>query len=225
MSTALILGASRGIGKTFAEQYLADGWKVFGTWRKEDDRVMLRDMGVDTLRLDVLDANDLAGMAWQLDGERLDTVIMNAGVYGSKTSHPLRPPTDEEFDLVMRTNLLAAMRVLPVVAPNLIKSRGTLAFISSLLGSITETAHSYGMLYRVSKASINMFAKMAEVELGPQGARVIALHPGWVRTDMGGPNADVDPAESVAGMRAVIADRSTWPGGGFYDFRGQSIGW
>lgn len=225
MPTALIVGASRGIGKTFAEQYVADGWKVFGTWRKEDDRVALRDLGVDTLKLDVNDPNDLAGMAWQLDGERLNVVIMNAGVYGPRTSHPLKPPTDAEFDLVMRTNLLAAMRVLPVVSPNIIRYHGTFAFISSRMGSITETAHSYGMLYRVSKAAVNMFAKMAEADLGPQGGRIISLHPGWVRTDMGGPNADVDVNDSVRGMRDVIADPKTYPGGGFYDYRGQSIGW
>ena len=225
MATALIIGASRGIGKTFAEQYLAAGWKVFGTWRKEDDRVQLRDLGVDTLKLDVQDPNDLAGMAWQLDGERLDVVVMNAGVYGPRASHPLKPPTDAEFDLVMRTNVLSAMRLLPIVAPSLVRYHGTLAFISSRMGSITETAHSYGMLYRVSKASINMFARMAEADLGPQGARIISLHPGWVRTDMGGPNADVDVGDSVAGMRAVIADPKAYPGGGFYDWRGQPIGW
>ena len=81
------------------------------------------------------------------------------------------------------------------------------------------------MLYRVSKAAENMVAKLAHVELAAIGVRVLTLHPGWVRTDMGGPNAEVDVATSIAGMRRVIAEPSAYPGGGFYDYRGQSLAW
>ncbi|MGE0797863.1 MAG: SDR family oxidoreductase [Lautropia sp.] len=225
MSTALVIGASRGLGFEFTRQYLADGWRVFGTWRAEPDRVRLRDAGAQTLRLDVNDASDLAGIGWQLDGERIDVIVMNAGVYGPRTSHPRRPPTEPEFDLVMRTNVLAALRLLPIVTPLAVATGGTLAFVSSRMGSLTETAASYGALYRVSKAAVNMVSRLAHVELAPQGARVVTLHPGWVRTDMGGPNADVDVADSVAGQRRVIADRAGHPSGGFYDWRGQPVAW
>jgi len=225
MPTALIVGASRGIGLEFVRQYLDAGWNVFATHRGEDDRIRLRDLGAHTLRLDVLDANDIAGIAWQLDGERIDVAVVNAGVYGPRTSHVAQPPSDEEFDLVMRTNVLASMRLVPVLAPLLAPTHGTLAFLSSRMGSIAEASAAYGMLYRVSKAAVNMTARLAHAEYNGQGLRVLSLHPGWVRTDMGGPNADVEVDASVAGLRRVIADPTAWPGGSFFDYRGQSLAW
>jgi NAD(P)-dependent dehydrogenase (short-subunit alcohol dehydrogenase family) len=225
MPTALVLGASRGLGLEFTRQYLAVGWTVFATHRSEDDRIRLRDLGANTLRLDVMQVADVAGIAWQLDGERLDVAVMNAGVYGPRTSSPRQPPGDADFDTVMRTNVLAAMRIVPVVAPLLAPARGTLAFVSSRMGSIAEAGAAYGMLYRVSKAAVNMVAKLAHVEHAPLGVRVLSLHPGWVRTDMGGPNADVAVSDSIAGLRRVIADTGAFPGGCFYDYRGQSLAW
>jgi NAD(P)-dependent dehydrogenase (short-subunit alcohol dehydrogenase family) len=225
MPAALIVGASRGIGLEATRQYREDGWTVFATHRAEDGRLRLRDLGAQTLRLDVQRTEDIAGIAWQLDGERLEVAMVNAGVYGLRTSSIQQPPTDEQFDLVMRTNVLGAMRLMPILAPLLAPAQGTLAFVSSRMGSITEATASYGMLYRVSKAAVNMVARLAHADYAPVGVRVLALHPGWVRTDMGGPNADVAVADSVAGLRRVIADRSAHPGGGFFDYRGQTLPW
>jgi NAD(P)-dependent dehydrogenase (short-subunit alcohol dehydrogenase family) len=222
---ALIVGASRGIGLEATRQYREDGWTVFATHRAEDDRLRLRDLGAQTLRLDVQRTEDIAGIAWQLDGERLDVAMVNAGVYGLRTSSIQQPPTDEQFDLVMRTNVLGAMRLMPILAPLLAPAQGTLAFVSSRMGSITEATASYGMLYRVSKAAVNMVARLAHADYAPVGIRVLALHPGWVRTDMGGPNADVAVTDSVSGLRRVIADRTAHPGGGFFDYRGLEIAW
>ena len=225
MPAALILGASRGIGLELVRQYREAGWTVFATFRGEDDRIRLRDLGAQTLRLDVQRVEDVAGIAWQLDGERLDVAVVNAGVYGLRTSSIQSPPSDEQFDLVMRTNVLGAMRLMPVLAPLLAPAQGTLAFVSSRMGSIAEAQASYGMLYRVSKAAVNMVAKLAHCDYSPMGIRVLALHPGWVRTDMGGPNADVAVADSVAGLRRVLAQRETYPSGGFFDWRGQAVAW
>lgn len=225
MPQALIIGASRGIGLEFAGQYLAAGWTVHATHRSEPDRIKLRDLGANTLKLDVNDINDVAGIAWQLEDEPLDVVVVNAGVYGPRGSAMISSPSEKDFDLVMRTNVLAALRLVPMVAPLLSKSRGTLAFVSSRMGSIAETGASFGSLYRVSKAAVNMVAKLAHVEHGAHGIRVLSLHPGWVRTDMGGPNADVEVAVSVEGMRNVIANPAAYPSGCFYDYRGQSLAW
>lgn len=225
MPTALIVGASRGIGLEAVRQYREDGWTVFATFRAEDDRIRLRDLGAQTLRLDVQRTEDIAGVAWQLDGERFDVAMINAGVYGPRTSSIQQPPTDAQFDLVMRTNVLGAMRLMPLLAPLLAPARGTLAFVSSKMGSIAEAQASYGMLYRVSKAAVNMVAKMAHSDYSPMGVRVLSLHPGWVRTDMGGPNAEVAVDDSVAGLRSVLADRAAFPSGGFFDWRGQPIAW
>lgn len=225
MPTALILGASRGLGLEFARQYLAEGWTVHATCRSEPDRLRLRDLGAHTLTFDARDAADLAGLAWQIDGERLDVAILNAGVYGPRHSVLHRPPSNEDFDLVMHTNVLAPMRLAPVLAPLLGPARGTLAVISSRMGSISATGTGHGALYRVSKAAENMVARLAHVEFAALGVRVLVLHPGWVRTDMGGPNAEVDTADSIACMRRVIAEPLAYPGGGFYDYRGQSLAW
>jgi NAD(P)-dependent dehydrogenase (short-subunit alcohol dehydrogenase family) len=225
MKTVLVIGASRGIGLEFVRQHVAAGDKVFATHRTEDDRIKLRDMGANTLKLDVMNVSDIAGLAWQLDGEKMDVAIVNAGVYGPRTSTVLQSPTDEEFDNVMRTNVLAIMRLVPIVAPLLEPARGTLAFISSKMGSISNAWASYGMLYRTSKVALNMVAKLAHTDFSARGVRVLTLHPGWVRTDMGGPNAEIDVKESIDGMRRVIADDTNFASGGFYDFRGASIDW
>lgn len=225
MSSALVLGASRGIGMEFVRQYLADGWQVYGTHRNEEDRLKLRDVGAHTLRLDVQEPSDVHGLAWQLEGEELDAIVINAGVYGPRMSSIASPPSDEDFDHVMRTNVLGAMRLMPVIAPLLIPSRGTLAFISSRMGSISETNATYGAMYRVSKAATNMVARMAHAEYSGAGVRILVLHPGWVRTDMGGPNADVEVEVSVNGMRTVIADSTAYASGSFHDYRGKSLAW
>lgn len=225
MPVALILGASRGIGLEFARQYLEAGWTVYGTHRSEDDRVRLRDLGAQTLKLDVNDRNDIAGVAWQLDGEPIDVAIYNAGLYGPRSSTIQHPPDDQTFDNVMRTNVLGAMRVVPIVAPLLARSRGTLAFLSSRMGSISEAGATYGTLYRVSKAAVNMVAKLSHAEYAPLGVRILSLHPGWARTDMGGPNADVEVSASVEGLRRVIREVHAFPGGSFFDYRGQSLAW
>jgi len=225
MTSVLILGASRGIGLELTRQYVAEGRPVFATHRSEPDRIKLRDIGAQTLRLDLHKPNDLAGLAWQLDGERLDTIVINAGIYGPRESQLRIPPEPEQFDEVMHTNVLGAMRLVPVVAPLLFETAGTLAFISSRMGSISETNAGYGALYRVSKAAVNMVARLAHSEYAQQSLRVISLHPGWVRTDMGGPNAAVAVQDSVAGLRQVIADKAGCPGGAFYDYQGQSLAW
>ena len=225
MPTALVIGASRGIGLEFVRQYAQAGWTVYGTHRSEADRITLRDLGVHTLQLDVTRTADLAGIGWQLDDERIDVAVVNAGVYGMRTSTIQAPPTDEQFDLVMRTNVLAAMRLVPMLAPLLAPAQGTLAFISSRMGAIGDASASHGMLYRVSKAAVNMVAKLAHADYSPVGIRVLALHPGWVRTDMGGPNAEVAVQDSIAGLRRIIADRDTYPSGRFLDYRGQALPW
>lgn len=225
MSTVLVIGASRGIGFELARQYRADGWRVLASHRSDEDRQRLRDLGAETHRIDVLDDQDLAAFAWQVDGEAIDVVILNAGVYGPRDSSLQHAPSREAFDEVMRTNVLSTLKLLPIVSPLVARSRGTLALLSSRMGSISSVAGNYGLLYRASKAAVNLVGRMAHTELSPHGARVVLLHPGWVRTDMGGPNAEVEVGDSVTGLRRVIAARDPCPSGGFYDYRGQSIPW
>ena len=221
---ALVIGASRGIGLEFARQYAAAGSRVLATHRAPADGARLRALGAEPLPLDVLDEEAIASLATRLAGERLSVAIVNAGIFGLRTQGLVAPPADA-FDAVMHTNVLAAMRLFPVLAPPLAAARGRLAVVSSRMGSLSLMQSSSGWLYRASKAALNGVLKAASVELGAQGIVCVALHPGWVRTDMGGAGAEVDAVDSVAGMRRVIEAADAASNGSFFDYTGERLAW
>ncbi|WP_426192354.1 SDR family oxidoreductase [Massilia sp. DWR3-1-1] len=222
MPTVLILGASRGIGRELARQYLADGWRVIATARAEAQRAALAAMGAVGLLVDVTSAESLAGLGWQLDGERLDAAWLVAGLYGPRHDGA---PTEAEFDAVMHTNVLAALRVLPLVAPRLAPAGGKLAVLSSRMGSIGERSAANGSLYRASKAALNSVLKDISLVYGAQGVTCAAFHPGWVQTDMGGDGAALAVADSVADLRRTLARLRAADNGGFFNHDGSPIAW
>ena len=222
--TILIVGATRGLGLEFARQYSAEGARVLATHRRPEDAERLRALGAEPLLLDVNDAAQVAGLARQLDGVALDLAVVNAGVLGSRSAG-LAPPPAEEFDAVMHTNVLAPMRLLALLAEPLTTAHGRVAVISSRMGSVALAGTSSSWLYRASKAALNMVLKVASGELGARGVICLALHPGWVRTDMGGANADIDVVTSVTGMRQVIAGASPQDNGAFFDYAGEALPW
>lgn len=218
----LIVGASRGIGLEFVRQYRNDGARVTGTARDDDSLARLRALGAQALRLDVASAEGASGLAWPIAGETFDVVIFNAGVYGPRTLG-LQTPTTHEFDVVMHTNVLGAMRVLPQVEPALADG-ARLAVISSGMGSIGQRSNADGWLYRASKAALNSVLKDSARVLAGR-AICIAFHPGWVRTDMGGAGADLDVAEAVAHMRRTLAGLGPDDNGTFRNHDGTMIPW
>ena len=129
------------------------------------------------------------------------------------------------FDQVMRTNVHAPMQLIARLAPQLAQSRARLAVISSKMGSIGLMTSSRGWLYRASKAALNAVLKAASVELGPRRVICMSFHPGWVRTDMGGPGADLDVAESVASMRRVLCAANASHNGKFLNYTGEQLSW
>ena len=224
MKSILIIGASRGLGLEFVRQYRADGWLTLGTCRSPEQDALLSSVGATALRLDVGDESSFTNLAKALNGASIDVCIYNAGVYGPRNQGAVTP-TEAEFDQVMRTNVLGAMRAIPVVAPALAKSKGTFAFVSSRMGSIAMQTSTSGVLYRASKAALNSVIRTAALEWGPQGVNCISLHPGWVKTDMGGGDADIEPAVSIAGMRKVIARGNAQSNGRFFDYTGEELKW
>ena len=218
----LIIGASRGIGLEFVRQYAHAGARVIATARSDEGLAKISELGAKPLRMDVAKAASVSGLAWLLDGEKLDVVVINAGVFGPR-SEGIQPPSADDFDTVMQTNVLGPMRMLPQLADAL-ATHAKLAVISSRMGSIELRDNHSGWLYRASKAALNSVLKDASIALSGQ-ATCIAFHPGWVRTDMGGSGADLAVEESVAGMRQVLAGLQTKDSGKFFNYDGKPLAW
>jgi NAD(P)-dependent dehydrogenase (short-subunit alcohol dehydrogenase family) len=222
MPTVLVIGASRGIGRELVRQYLADGWRVLATARSSAHCAELAAMNAQVVQLDVTSADSIAALGWNLDGELLDAAYLNAGVFGPRDNGF---PTQAEFDNVMHTNVLAAMRLLPMIAPMLCAVRGKLAVLSSRIGSLAERTDNFGSLYRASKAALNSVLLDTALEYGPRGVTCVAFHPGWVQTDMGGPGAQMSVAQSVTGLRTTLAGLSAADNGSFLNHDGTPIPW
>lgn len=222
MPVALIIGASRGIGHELAMQYKAAGWRVIATARKEEDLAALQLAGCEALPLDVTNLNDCAGLGWRLDDEKIDVAILNAGVFGPRTEG-LTTPDQQQFDTVMHTNVLSAMRILPIVLPLVENARGRLAVISSSMASIGERSNPMGWLYRASKTALNSILK--DVSLSTEKAICVAMDPGWVKTDMGGESAEITADVSVAGIRQTLAALKPADNGKYLQYTGAEHGW
>jgi len=222
MPTVLIIGASRGIGHEMVQQYRNDGWRVIATARQQQDCDALAQLGAVAHQLDVTNAESIAALGWRLDDEKIDSAWLVAGVYGP--SHGSFP-TGPEFDAVMHTNVLSALRLIPIVAPLLADTRGKLAVLSSRMGSIGERSSTDGTLYRASKAALNSVLKDASITYGAQGVTCIAFHPGWVQTEMGGAEASLTPEQSVRDLRATLARADSSANGSFLNHDGAPIAW
>jgi NAD(P)-dependent dehydrogenase (short-subunit alcohol dehydrogenase family) len=218
----LVVGASRGIGLEFVRQYRAANHQVTATARGDEALAALRALGATSIALDVTSAESTSRLAWQIDGQAFDVVIVCAGVMGPRTSG-LEPPTEADFDAVMRTNVLGPMRVVAQVSDALAPN-AALALLSSRMGSIGERTSTASWLYRASKAALNSVLKDAALALKGR-AVCVSFHPGWVRTDMGGSSADLEVEESVADMRRVMAGLSPKDSGSFLNHDGSPIAW
>lgn len=218
----LVVGASRGIGLELVRQHLGAGDRVTATARDAASLERLAALGAKPLRLDVADATSASGLAWQIDGEAFDVVLHVAGVYGPRTQG-LQPPSLADFDAVMHTNVLGAMLVLPQVAEALAPG-ARVALVSSRMGAIGGRGSNSGWLYRASKAALNSVLKDLSIALAGR-AVCIALHPGWVRTDMGGGGADLDVTRSAADIRRLVAGLQPADHGGFFNHDGTPLPW
>ena len=225
MKTALIVGASRGIGREFVRQYKGAGWRVLATARDDAALEALEELGAETFSLDVTAPAEIAALGWKLDGERLDAAVLVSGVYGPRTES-VETVTAEDFDEVMVTNVRGPMQLIPILLPLVEEAHGVLAVLSSRMGSITDATGTTGWLYRVSKAALNDALKITSLQT--RRAACVALHPGWVRTDMGGAQAAIDPERSVNGMRQVLAQAAAAHesfNGRFYQYDGTPLEW
>ncbi len=231
MQNVLITGASRGIGLEFVRQYDADGWRIFACCRTPGQAAELNDIAarsdgrVSVHQLDVDQAASVAALKAELGGQPLDVLLNNAGIMGQRNA--ARGDIDyDAWQEAMVTNVMGPMRMAEAFADNVAASdQKKLITISSRMGSIGETAATNSIVYRSSKAAVNMVMKILANDLGPQGVIATMFHPGWVRTDMGGSAADISAEESAGGIRQVIAGLGAADNGVFRNYDGGVIQW
>jgi NAD(P)-dependent dehydrogenase (short-subunit alcohol dehydrogenase family) len=228
MRNVLITGASRGLGFEFARQYASDGWEVIACCRDPKAARSLAELEVEVVKLDVTDARAVTALSKRLAATAIDRFICNAGIAGARNP-VLTGTTQADFDAVMRTNVLGPMWLSAALADRIAAGGqghgGKIAYLSSRMGSIAAMTNAGSALYRASKAALNAVVKAVALELAPRGVVAIALHPGWVRTDMGGAGADLEAEASVAGMRAVIERAKAQDSGRFFDYSGKDVPW
>jgi len=228
MPTVLITGANRGLGREFARQYAKDGWRVIATARAPETATELRALGpaIAVHRLDVADLGAVAAFARALSEETIDVLIANAGISGPRGMRPEAIGTEEAaaWEAVFRVNAMAPLALAGAFVKAVARSKERkMIAITSRLGSIAANNDGGLYGYRSSKAALNALWRSFAID----HPAIIAtlLHPGWVRTDMGGSGAPLGAEESVAGMRRVIARLGKADSGRFYDYQGEQIPW
>ena len=226
MPVLLITGASRGIGLGLVQSFARDGWHVHACCRRPDKARDLRDLEgeIRIHRLDVTDGLAVAGIGRELANEAIDILINNAGIYGPRTGFG---KTDyDDWRNVLAVNTLAPMRLVErLIEPVARSQRKLIVNVSSVMGSIGENASGGAYIYRSSKAALNMVTKGLSVDLAERGITVVSVHPGWVRTDMGGAQAAVSVEESVDGLRRIIDGLGPGDSGRFLSYDGRDITW
>lgn len=223
--TALIIGASRGIGLGLVRQLHGDGWQVSATVRDPQAAQALSALsGVRLETLDIDDADALEAMARRLDGERFDLLLVNAGILGP-AHQSARAATASELGQLFMTNAIAPIRLAERLLPQLRPGSGVLAFMSSLLGSVANPEGNDLALYKASKAALNSLSHSLFCTLEEPRPTVLSLHPGWVRTAMGGPNASLEIAASCQGLARQIEAYAGRGGHHFIDYQGRAIPW
>jgi NAD(P)-dependent dehydrogenase (short-subunit alcohol dehydrogenase family) len=224
--TALIIGASRGLGAGLTRELAGRGWQVVATQRKhapEMAAIAADHAAVSIETVDIDDATAVAALAGRLAGRSFDLVFVNAGVTGPEHGSA-QTVTNEELAALMMTNAVAPVRTARALLP-LVKDGGTVAFMSSILGSVALRTHAMAELYSASKAALNSLTRgFAAQDVGARPIGVINVHPGWVKTDMGGDGADIDVATSVAGIADMLA-ANTGTGHRYLDYQGKTLPW
>ena len=223
--TALIIGASRGLGLAMAEEYLGRGWRVVATVRNQG-RTALHGLVSEHLEIetvDIADEDQIAALGDRLSGRRFDLLFVNAGVTNDPEER-VGAVSTEEFVRVMVTNALGPMRVVETLA-DLVRPGGTIGVMSSGLGSIANNLNGGYEVYRGSKAALNMFMRSFAVRHGLDRLTYLIVAPGWVRTDMGGAGASLSIGESIPRVVDTITAQSGKPGLRYVDYQGQTVPW
>ena len=226
----LITGTNRGIGLEFVKHYIKNNEKVIATCRNRNSAKDLLELenttnNLSLVELDVSNPNSINNFTSKIAGLPIDTFISNAGVSGPKNIEFGNFDAKEWLD-VFNVNTIAPLLITQKILKNLRLGKDKkLAFISSKVGSIEDNTGGGMYIYRTSKTALNQVIKSLSIDLKDENFIAVALHPGWVQTDMGGPNALIDTKTSVKGMIEVIDNLTPKNTGKFYNYDGSSIPW
>ena len=228
--TILITGASRGIGLELANIFSDHNWNVLACCRHPDAAGDLKKLAdarknLNTYALDVTDDDAITRLAAGLEGKPIDILFNNAGIFGPN-DQPFGNTSSDEWLDVMRTNVIALMKIAESFVDNVASSqRKIIASMGSMMGSIADNGSGGYYIYRSSKTALNMVVKSLSIDLQSRGITAVVFHPGWVKTDMGGPQAPTSPEESAAGLYRVLVNLTGKDNGRFLTFEGKELPW
>jgi NAD(P)-dependent dehydrogenase (short-subunit alcohol dehydrogenase family) len=227
-ATVLIVGASRGLGLGLAKELHSRGANIIATARDPAQASSLNALaGRGRVRIEQLDIDDdaaVAGFPARLAGETLDVLFLNAGIMGP-AHQSAQQVSQAEMGALVFTNAIAPIRLARGLAPLVADGHGVIAFMSSILGSVAQNSAGGSELYRASKAALNSLTRGFAVEMRDRHITVLSLHPGWVRTGMGGERAPLDVETSVRGLANVLAKAAGAGTHRFLDYTGAEIAW
>lgn len=220
----LIIGASRGLGLGLAKAFHSQGWSVTATVRNPDPAGELQALGITVETLEMTDPHSLDRLAQRLAGSTFEVLFVNAGIAGPQHHDPRQANADEMGQLFM-TNAVAPIQVAERLLPLVKAEDGLIVFMSSILGSV-EIGPGMGMpLYGASKAALNHLARHFAKGLDQERPGVLLMHPGWVRTDMGGAEAPLDVETSCRGMVEQVSAALGNGGLRYLDWQGKPLPW
>ena len=230
MATVLITGTNRGLGLEFVKHFLQQGDNVIASCRASSHAPELQALvdgnsSLSLMNLDVFDEQSMASFASGLGDTAIDILVNNAGVYGPRDAN-FGKVKGAEWESVMKVNAIAPMLLTQQIISNLrLGNARKLVYVTSKMGSIEDNRGGGSYIYRRYKTTQNSVVRSLSVDLREEGFSVAVLHPGWVRTDMGGPNGLIDVTTSVSGMMSVIEGLSPTGSGQFFNYAGSIIPW
>jgi NAD(P)-dependent dehydrogenase (short-subunit alcohol dehydrogenase family) len=230
MADYLITGTNRGIGLELVKQTLAQGHHVIATARDPDAVPALKEMAainpaLTLAPLDLADADSYDALLGRLGDRPIDVLINNAGIYGPRDAVFGKLQADDWLQ-VFHVDTIAPLLLTQKLMPNLRQgNERRIAFMSSKMGSVADNGSGGSYIYRTAKSALNQAVKSLSIDLQPEQFIVLSLHPGWVRTDMGGPNGLIDTETSAKGLLSVIQQAGPVDSGAFIAYDGQRIPW
>lgn len=231
MPTILITGANRGLGLEFARQYLTEGCAVIAACRNPDKAQALQQLARDckgeltVIELDVAESARVKQAAARLPPTVIDILVNCAGVIGTH-GQSIGSLDYDDWRQVLEVNVMGPARVSEAFLERVAQSdRRLIITITSGMGSLADNTSGGSIPYRTSKAAVNMLMRTAAIDLKSRRITCVVVNPGWVKTDMGGPNAKLSPEESVGAMRRLIAKLGPKDSGRFYNFDGREYPW